>query len=783
MKKNVITSSMLAVLLSGFLVTPISAYASERSKGTTEETAASETSLTEQQMSSGVTEEMNPSIINSQEETETTSTSSTSDSTTEVSTSEVTTVNDTENSSDDTETTLETSQSNEDTPVAPAKAEEKVPDINYQTHIQDIGWQGVVKNGEISGTSRRSLRLEGIKMNISNSDLAGSVEYRTHVQEIGWQGYVKDNQLSGTSGKSLRLEAIQIRLTGEIANAYDVYYRVHIEDKGWLNWAKNSESAGSQSAAKRLEAIQIKLVKKGEAAPEGNGKAFLIGNEAKRPDEIKPTVNYQTHVQNIGWQGVVKNGEIAGTSGKNLQLEAIKINLSDAALAGNIEYSTHIQNIGWQAYKANGALSGTTGKNLQLEAIKIKLSGDVSRYYDVYYRVHIQDKGWLNWAANGAPAGSQAASKHLEAIQIKVVRKGETAPKGNGKAFLVGNEAKRPDEIKPTVNYQTHVQNIGWQGVVTNGAMAGTSGKNLQLEAIKINLSDAALAGNIEYSTHIQNIGWQAYKANGALSGTTGKNLQLEAIKIKLSGDVSRYYDVYYRVHIQDKGWLNWAANGAAAGSQAASKHLEAIQIKIVRKGETAPKGSGKAFLVGDEARTPAEIANRLRAERLKKKPYYYSQRDPQWINTYIGNYTIGAAGCVPTSLSMILRGSYGYNVNPVSVATRMASYGGLNQRYFGASATDLVITAQSYGRSIKVINDVATLNAYLSEGYPVILYQNVGIGHAIVVHEYKNGYTLTYDPYGRQFYSGWVSTQALWNTPSNDPIDWTEGRPCFVIL
>lgn len=622
MKKSVITSSMLAVLLSGFLVTPISAYALERSKGTTEETVASETSLTEQQMSSGVTEEMNPSIINSQEETETTSTSSTSDSTTEVSTSEVTTVNDTENSSDDTETTLETSQSNEDTPVAPAKAEEKVPDINYQTHIQDIGWQGVVKNGEISGTSRRSLRLEGIKMNISNSDLAGSVEYRTHVQEIGWQGYVKDNQLSGTSGKSLRLEAIQIRLTGEIANAYDVYYRVHIEDKGWLNWAKNSESAGSQSAAKRLEAIQIKLVKKGEAAPEGSGKAFLIGNEAKRPDEIKPNVNYQTHVQEIGWQGFVRNGESAGTSGKKLRLEAIKINLSDAALAGNIEYSTHVQSIGWQEKKKNGELSGTSGKKLRLEAIKINLSGDVSRYYDVYYRVHIQDKGWLNWAANGAPSGSQSASKRLEAIQIK-----------------------------------------------------------------------------------------------------------------------------------------------------------------IVRKGEAAPKGSGKTFLVGDEARTPAEIANRLRAERLKKKPYYYSQRDPQWINTYIGNYTIGAAGCVPTSLSMILRGSYGYNVNPVSVATRMASYGGLNQRYFGASATDLVITAQSYGRSIKVINDVATLNAYLSEGYPVILYQNVGIGHAIVVHEYKNGYTLTYDPYSRQFYSGWVSTQALWNTPSNDPIDWTEGRPCFVIL
>ena len=106
---------------------------------------------------------------------------------------------------------------------------------------------------------------------------------------------------------------------------------------------------------------------------------------------------------------------------------------------------------------------------------------------------------------------------------------------------------------------------------------------------------------------------------NGELSGTSGKKLRLEAIKINLSGDVSRYYDVYYRVHIQDKGWLNWAANGAPSGSQSASKRLEAIQIKIVRKGEAAPKGCWKSFLVGDEARTPAEIANRLRAERLKK--------------------------------------------------------------------------------------------------------------------------------------------------------------------
>lgn len=40
-----------------------------------------------------------------------------------------------------------------------------------------------------------------------------------------------------------------------------------------------------------------------------------------------------------------------------------------------------------------------------------------------------------------------------------------------------------------SVSYQTHVANIGWQNGVSNGAMAGTVGRGLQLEAIKINVN------------------------------------------------------------------------------------------------------------------------------------------------------------------------------------------------------------------------------------------------------------------------------------------------------
>ena len=41
---------------------------------------------------------------------------------------------------------------------------------------------------------------------------SASVKYQTHVQDIGWQDWVKDGEISGTEGQSKRLEAIQIRI-------------------------------------------------------------------------------------------------------------------------------------------------------------------------------------------------------------------------------------------------------------------------------------------------------------------------------------------------------------------------------------------------------------------------------------------------------------------------------------------------------------------------------------------------------------------------------------------
>ena len=95
------------------------------------------------------------------------------------------------------------------------------------------------------------------------------------MQTYGWQDWVSDGSPSGTTGESKRLEAIQIKLTGTLADNFDVYYRVHSQTYGWLGWAKNGESAGTEGLYKRLEAIQIMIVLKGQDAPGSTLNSFI----------------------------------------------------------------------------------------------------------------------------------------------------------------------------------------------------------------------------------------------------------------------------------------------------------------------------------------------------------------------------------------------------------------------------------------------------------------------------------------------------------------------------
>ncbi len=296
--------------------------------------------------------------------------------------------------------------------------------IRYKTHVQNDGWQNWKTQGQMSGTQGRSLRLEGICINLENNVLSGSVKYSTHIQNIGWQEEKVNGQMSGTEGQSLRLEAIKIKLEGNISQYYDIYYRVHAQNFGWLGWAKNGEAAGTAGYAYRLEGIEIVLSRK-ETQFEGN-----------TINCFKQNIQYRTHVQDVGWQDNVNSGEMSGTSGRSLRLEGIIISLNNTDVNGNLEYRTHVQNIGWQGWVNNNQMSGTSGQGLRLEAIQIKLTGRLAEKYDIYYRVHCQNFGWLGWAKNGESSGTEGYAYRLEGIEIKLVDKNENVPL-NGEAFYI----------------------------------------------------------------------------------------------------------------------------------------------------------------------------------------------------------------------------------------------------------------------------------------------------------------------------------------------------------
>ena len=319
--------------------------------------------------------------------------------------------------------------------------------IAGEAHVSNLGWMTASYDGETIGTTGESRPLEALKLSLVNGyQKQGGIQTRAHVANIGWQGWTTGT--AGTTGRSLAMEAVQIKLTGELANKYDVWYRVHSADYGWLGWAKNGASAGTEGYGKAAQAVQVKLVAKGGSAPGSTSNAFK--NKADEPT----TVVYQAHVANIGWQSSVSSGATAGTTGRSLAMEALRVSIDNAKVSGGIQTRAHVANIGWQGWTTGTA--GTTGRSLAMEAVQIKLTGELANKYDVWYRVHSADYGWLGWAKNGASAGTEGYGKAAQAVQVKLVAKGGSAPGSTSNAFknkaddvtpIMGSSSKTVDQM------------------------------------------------------------------------------------------------------------------------------------------------------------------------------------------------------------------------------------------------------------------------------------------------------------------------------------------------
>ncbi|MFJ3877941.1 polysaccharide deacetylase [Streptomyces sp. NPDC090077] len=128
------------------------------------------------------------------------------------------------------------------------------------------------------------------------------------------------------------------------------------------------------------------------------------------------------------------------------------------------------------------------------------------------------------------------------------------------------------------VCYAAHVQDIGWQSAVCDGAVAGTTGQSRRMEAVTIATSGT---GGVCANAHLADIGWQGWRcaADGkaVTAGTTGQSRRMEALGVQVgSGNVAA------QAHVADYGWLNAAGgNPVYVGTTGQSRRMEALRVWV----------------------------------------------------------------------------------------------------------------------------------------------------------------------------------------------------------
>ena len=142
--------------------------------------------------------------------------------------------------------------------------------------------------------------------------------------------------------------------------------------------------------------------------------------------------------------------------------------------------------------------------------------------------------------------------------------------------------------------YTAHVQGIGWQPWVCDGAVAGTTGQSLRMEALGIHIYIPDNQGGDFYMRgHVQNIGWMPMQHEvidmgnstpepslDMYVGTTGQSLRLEAIRLMTLGCYCGTF--HAQAHVQNIGWQSPAVgNDLYIGTTGQSLRLEAVKLQF----------------------------------------------------------------------------------------------------------------------------------------------------------------------------------------------------------
>ncbi|WP_197456674.1 GBS Bsp-like repeat-containing protein, partial [Streptococcus sp. DD12] len=236
-----------------------------------------------------------------------------------------------------------------------------------------------------------------------------------------------------------------------------------------------------------------------------------------------------------------------------------------------------------------------------------------------------------------------------------------------------------------------------------------------------------------------------SYEGTGVYRITISDVVQPEQVKVAVWGDVNGQND------------LRWY-NAGKAGD-----YTWTITVDAKTHGETG------LYHVHIYQGNTGLLATNMEVSRSNFDLPYYSQRDSRWAETYFGAYNMGYAGCVPTSIAMVLSALDGRTVLPTEVASYLYNNTNtFNKIGAGTSSSGIFAAASHYGMTVTDLGSYAGLVNALQEGHYVLgAVQNnkfVRNGtHEMVFAGYSNGNTYVRDPYNANN-NGWYSVAALFN-------------------
>ena len=200
------------------------------------------------------------------------------------------------------------------------------------------------------------------RSNLANVNRAAAKGYGYRLVEFGFISNKNDVKIFNTRMDDIAegvLEAFDIptkrikQIPSKAKNDNQLYYRAHCQNLGWLDPVHDGQTAGTTGFSTRLEALLIDLRTIREKYPN----AKLSGD---------------FHVQNIGTVHLdnIEPDTLIGTIGKSLRLEAFRLHLTGVP-DKKLYYEAHVQDIGWQGVRKDGEMAGTTGQSKRIEAVRI----------------------------------------------------------------------------------------------------------------------------------------------------------------------------------------------------------------------------------------------------------------------------------------------------------------------------------------------------------------------------------------------------------------------------